>query len=107
MRLKSFESFFNDGDFNSTLRDTINQMDNYFSKNVEKQYRIPLLKMIERNIIIECYRDLLDTIEKLKKDRSLLKKKNKKLGQELQTLMNNRKLEKRKIEILEHEILFQ
>jgi hypothetical protein len=104
--MKTFEAFFKSGDYYVAYNEIIDILDDFFDKTVDKIIRVPILKQMEKVVIERVYPRLLQRNNKLRLENIELKEKNKKLGLELQNLMNNRRLEKRKIEVLEKDILF-
>jgi hypothetical protein len=108
MKLKNFESFFDNSHIeNEVLGNAIAKLDDFFDKNIEKSVRVPILQLIEKNIVENNYPVLMSKLKMIQKDRRNLKAEIKRLGLEINKLMQNRKLEKKKLELLEHEILFQ
>jgi hypothetical protein len=103
---RSFESLLEMDGCHPIFAEWIDKIDDYFYKEVPKQMRAQLLKYIEDMIAKKVYPRLLAQNRTLKGDINKLKTENAKLGQELNELMNNRKLEKKKLALLEHEILF-
>jgi uncharacterized protein YaaW (UPF0174 family) len=108
MRFKTFESFFSESDLNMFFKDIVEDIDDYIEKKYpDKNLKVKLFEKIKNNVSEVVLQDLLNKRKADKNTIRELREKNKKLGQELNALMNNRNLEKKRLDLLNSEILFK